>query len=61
MADIADKSGIVFLVIDFDSSSNDVGVISVFLVKQMNNQLFWFLFFGLKNDQSKTIPFIVLN
>ena len=50
--DIAGESGTVFLVIDFDSSDDDSGVIS--LSSEINDQpiVFDFFSFGLKNNQS---------
>ncbi|MFQ5782066.1 MAG: peptidase [Nitrosopumilus sp.] len=52
VADIADESGTVFLVIDFDSSSNNVGVITI--SNETNDQpiIFDLFSFGLQNDQS---------
>jgi hypothetical protein len=52
VSDISDESGSVFLVIDFDASDNDAGVISV--SDETNNQpiVFDFFSFGLENDQS---------
>ena len=52
VADISDESGTVFLVINFDSSSDNVGVISV--ASEVNKQpiVFDFFSFGLKNDES---------
>ncbi len=52
VADILDQSGTVFLVIDFDSSSNNVGVLSV--SSEINDQpiIFDIFSFGLKNNQS---------
>ncbi len=52
VADISDESGTVFLVIDFDSSNNDVGVISVSSETKEQPIVFDFFSFGLKNDQS---------
>ena len=45
VTDIADKSGTVFLVIDFDSSNDNVGVITI--SSETNNQpiIFDYLFF----------------
>ncbi len=50
--DLVDESGIVFLVIDFDSSDNDAGVLTVF--SETNDQpiVFDIFSFGLKNEQS---------
>ncbi|MCV0401191.1 MAG: peptidase [Nitrosopumilus sp.] len=52
VADISDENGTVFLVIDFDSSNNDSGV--VFVSSETNKQpiVFDFFSFGLKNDDS---------
>jgi len=52
VTDIADKSGTVFLVIDFDSSNDNVGVITI--SSETNNQpiVFDFFSFGLQNDNS---------
>ncbi|MFQ5476488.1 MAG: peptidase [Nitrosopumilus sp.] len=52
VADISDESGTVFLVIDFDSSDNDVGVMSVSSETNEQPIVFDFFSFGLKNDQS---------
>ena len=50
--DISDESGTVFLVIDFDSSSDDAGVLSV--SSETNDQpiVFDLFSFGLQNDKS---------
>jgi len=50
--DIADESGTVFLVIDFDSSNNDSGVIVISSETNEQPIIFDFSSFGLKNDQS---------
>ena len=52
VTDIADKSGTVFLVIDFDSSNDNVGVITV--SSETNNQpiVFDIFSFGLQNEHS---------
>ena len=52
VTDIADKSGTVFLVIDFDSSNDNAGVITI--SSETNNQpiVFDFFSFGLQNDNS---------
>ena len=52
ISDISDENGTVFLVIDFDSSSNNVGVISV--SSETNDQpiILDFFSFGIKNSQS---------
>jgi len=52
ISDIADQTGTVFLVIDFDSTNDDSGIISV--SSETNNQpiVFDFFSFGLQNDNS---------
>ncbi|MGY5151010.1 MAG: peptidase [Candidatus Nitrosopumilus sp. bin_6a] len=52
VADISNKSGTVYLVIDFDSSNDDSGV--VFISNEINQQpiVFDLFSFGLKNDKS---------
>jgi len=52
VGDISNESGTVFLVIDFDSSDNDVGVMSI--SNETNEQpiIFDFISFGLENNQS---------
>jgi len=50
--DISDKSGTVFLVIDFDSSDDDVGVMSISSETNEQPIIFDFFSFGLENDQS---------
>ncbi|MEK0339683.1 MAG: peptidase, partial [Nitrosopumilus sp.] len=52
VAAIADESGTVFLVIDFDSSSNDAGVLTISSETNEQPIVFDFFSFGLKNDQS---------
>ena len=52
VSDISDESGSVFLVIDFDASDNDAGVISVSDETKKQPIVFDFFSFGLKNDQS---------
>ena len=52
VADISDKSGTVFLVIDFDSSSNDVGVLAVSNETNKQPIVFDIFSFGLKDRQS---------
>ncbi|MEK0367868.1 MAG: peptidase, partial [Nitrosopumilus sp.] len=52
VVDIAAKSGTVFLVIDFDSSSNDAGVLTISSETNEQPIVFDFFSFGLKNDQS---------
>jgi len=52
VASIAAESGTVFLVIDFDSSSNDVGVLTISSETNEQPIVFDFFSFGLKNDQS---------
>ncbi|MGY5141071.1 MAG: peptidase, partial [Candidatus Nitrosopumilus sp. Bin_571-38] len=50
--DISDESGTVFLVIDFDSSDNDTGVISVSSETNKQPIVFDFFSFGLQNNNS---------
>jgi len=52
VTDILDENGSVFLVIDFDSSNNNLGVITI--LNETNDQpiVFDFFSFGLKNDNS---------
>ncbi|MDH3311600.1 MAG: peptidase [Nitrosopumilus sp.] len=50
--DILDKNGNVFLVIDFDSSANDVGVIDIPSKTNKQPIVFDLFSFGLKNDRS---------
>ena len=52
VTDIFDKSGTVYLVIDFDSSNDDSGM--VFVSNEINQQpiVFDLFSFGLKNDES---------
>lgn len=52
VVDILNQSGNVFLVIDFDSSDNDVGVIDVSSETKQQPIVFDLFSFGLKNDQS---------
>ena len=52
VADIVDESGVVFLVINFDSSSDDDGTITVLTEQNKQPIVFDFFSFGLKNDQS---------
>jgi hypothetical protein len=52
VSDISQKSGTVFLVIDFDSSDNDVGVISVSSESNQQPIVLDFFSFGLENNQS---------
>ena len=52
VTDILDKNGNVFLVIDFDSSANDVGVIDISNETKKQPIIFDVFSFGLKNDQS---------
>ncbi|MCH7560738.1 MAG: peptidase [Thaumarchaeota archaeon] len=52
VAAIAVESGTVFLVIDFDSSSNDAGVLTISSETNEQPIVFDFFSFGLKNDQS---------
>jgi hypothetical protein len=52
VVDILNQSGNVFLVIDFDSSDNDVGVIDVSSETKQQPIVFDLLSFGLENDQS---------
>ena len=50
VADISDKSGTVFLVIDFDSSSDDVGVLSISSEVDKQPITFDFFSFGIVNS-----------
>jgi len=50
--DILNKSGNVFLVIDFDSSNNSIGVIDILNETKRQPIIFDIFSFGLKNDQS---------
>ena len=52
VASIAAESRTVFLVIDFDSSSNDSGVLTISSETNEQPIVFDFFSFGLKNDQS---------
>ncbi len=52
VADISDESGNVFLVIDFDSSSNDVGMLSVSSETEDQPIVIDFFSFGLQNNDS---------
>jgi len=50
--DISDEVGTVFLMIDFDSNDDDVGVISISDETDKQPIVFDFFSFGLENDQS---------
>ena len=50
--DISDESGNVFLVIDFDSSSNDIGVLTISSETEEQPIVIDFFSFGLENDES---------
>jgi hypothetical protein len=52
VVDISAKNGIVFLLINFDSSDDDVGVLNIFNEKNKQPIVFDFFSFGLQNDQS---------